>query len=652
MKIMKLKEFYKILAFTFISINAFSQSYVYNGNIVGISGTHIVNQISTTYNSETISGEYLTILGRGNSTITNPFIIVEGIDFLNDQDFDTHLDLYNDGNDSYTNLNNSLIYSLYNNGYDVLILDFDDATDYIQHNAMLLVSLINSFNLSDDNLIVMGYSMGGLVSRYALSWMESQCQNHHTRLYISHDSPHKGANFPLGLQELIEDIRNNTSVAWIAVDILIKSFEYSMPAARQMLVYHYENSKDGLARPSDDKIDLFTEMYNLNPEGNGYPSIPVKIAISNGNYSGNNQTGLSVGDEILHFDYNKDNDGLQLCECNLWQWIWGNCNDCSSFAPDEIKATVRTGFDASSPLEEFSIYSLGKNEIGNTGVKLIMGGSGSQTFSSNNYSYDIAPGSYSPGFMMLLGNTIWTQLTTNVSYITNTCFIPTISALDLNKGLSDPFDINNSQCSTVFDYIYANQSSNSNHFDLASGAKDFIINHVLTNENPINRLIYDDTDIEIANKTIFANEQYDKSASNSIFNSGSFLIKTGGYSNLVAGNSITLKPGFTAENGSVFSASINSTNFACSSSIIYSPHYLAPQPRSASSSEYASIIYNCSNIESFPSYNDELLYFDCYESFEHTTTQMDSLLNENISIYPNPTTGLLTITFSSEIILA
>jgi hypothetical protein len=314
---MKLKDIYRILALSFICINAFSQSYVYNGNIVGITGNHFVNKISTTYASKTISGEYLTILGRGNTSIKKPFIIIEGIDFLNNQDFDAHLSLYNDGNGPFTNLNNSLIYSLYNNGYDVIILDFDNATDYIQNNAMLLVSLINSLSLTDDNLVVMGYSMGGLVARYALTWMESNGQNHHTRLYISHDSPHKGANFPIGLQELIEDVRNNTAIALIAVDILIKTFEYNMPAARQMLVYHYLNSKDGIAKPSDDKLNLFTEMFNLNPQGNGYPSKPVKIAISNGNYSGNPQSGFSVGDKVLYFDYWKKNEG-GWCECNLW----------------------------------------------------------------------------------------------------------------------------------------------------------------------------------------------------------------------------------------------------------------------------------------------------------------------------------------------
>jgi hypothetical protein len=79
---------------------------------------------------------------------------------------------------------------------------------------------------------------------------------------------------------------------------------------------------------------------------------------------------------------------------------------------------------------------LGKNAIGNTGVKIPLGGTGTQTFKSSNYSYDNAPGSNSPNFINLLKDAISENLTSSVQVIPNTCFIPTISALDLNIGLS------------------------------------------------------------------------------------------------------------------------------------------------------------------------------------------------------------------------
>ena len=656
---MKLKDFYKILALLLISTNVLAQS-TYN-KVAGIPGDHDIINISTTYNSKAISGQYLKILGSGNSSVTKPFIIVEGIDFLNDQDFPAHLKLYNakNNNSSPANLDSALVYNLHREGYDVIILDFDNATDYIQNNAMLLVALINSLNLTEDNLVVMGYSMGGLVARYALTWMESQGQNHHTRLYVSHDAPHKGANFPLGFQELLEDVRDHLNYG-VIMNILLMTFEYNMPAARQMLVYHYLNSKDGIAKPSDDKLSLFNEMYNMNPNGNGYPSIPVKIAISNGNRSGIPQynfleeRNLLAGDEILHFNYIMEDNGV-FCSCGLWYLIWhGKCDQtCYPWVEDELTATVRAGFDDSKPLEEFSFYSMGKRPIGNTGVKLpLLGGKGSQTFDSRNYAYDIAPSSNSPNFIEKLKDAIETGLNlTNVKAVPNTCFIPTISALDLNIGLSESFGLNNSQCKTSFDYIHA-ETTNNNHFLLTAGAKNFILDHLSANESPINRVIYDDVNIDIANKTVNSNEQYDKTAANTITNSGSFVVKSGGSSKLVAGNSIHLKPGLRAESGSNFRASIAAGQL-CSSPVEFNPHYIYPLPilKSSANSEHIILYYDCSNYEEMPSYDPNYLYFNCYDSIAVTTQQLDSLLNKNISVYPSPTMGIITIAFSSEIIL-
>ena len=42
--------------------------------------------------------------------------------------------------------------------------------------------------------------MGGLVSRYALAWMEKQGEDHGTRTYLSIDAPHRGTYTSLGVQ--------------------------------------------------------------------------------------------------------------------------------------------------------------------------------------------------------------------------------------------------------------------------------------------------------------------------------------------------------------------------------------------------------------------------------------------------------------------
>jgi hypothetical protein len=665
---MKSIALYKISLLLLISFDIYSQTYNYSDRIEGLPNvSRTVNKFSTTFNGETIRGEYLTILGINHSDITNPFIIVEGIDFLDDQDFSTHIFLYNDGNNSSSNLNNALINNLYLGGYDIIILDFDNATDYIQNNAMLLVELINNLysspTLTGNDLVVLGYSMGGLVARYALAWMEANEQNHHTRLFISHDSPHKGANFPLGLQELVEDIRNNTSIAWIAVDILMKTFEYNIPAARQMLAYHYLNSADGEALPADDKISFFEELYNLNPAGNGYPSRPTKIAISNGNFSGNLQensitgSNLEVGDEILFFDYWKNNGNREVCHCTLIDFIFGQCKykcEMEYFASDHITATVRVGFPELLPTEEFFVYSKGKYEIGNTGIKIFMGGTGEQFFDKKNHSLDVAPGSFSSSYMELLGKSIAEKLTNNVTFIANTCFIPTTSALDLNIYYASPFNLNDAKCFTNFDFIHANEEDNIDHFNITDEATDFILQHTFNPVPPEEILVYDANELTIPSNTfIKASDSYNKTIATSITNAGIFQVEKDGKSVLIAGENITLSPGFSIDFGGTFIAKINDGLY-CQFENEYMPHYFGTKLKISNGIAPYYNEYNCDNIEEMQDYSLDSLYLDCFKPVdenEFTQAQIDSVLIENISIVPNPNDGVFEIQMSDKIII-
>lgn len=63
--------------------------------------------------------------------------------------------------------------------------------------------------------VVLGTSMGGIVSRYALGDMHAKHivspvsnPDHDTRIYFSHDSPHWGVNVPLGMQALTRSMYN------------------------------------------------------------------------------------------------------------------------------------------------------------------------------------------------------------------------------------------------------------------------------------------------------------------------------------------------------------------------------------------------------------------------------------------------------------
>ena len=86
--------------------------------------------------------------------------------------------------------------------YDIIYVNWDNGTDFIQRNAYVLEAVIkwvNDNKTGTNKNVVLGQSMGGLVARYALRDMENNGLNHDTSLYISHDAPHQGANIPLGI---------------------------------------------------------------------------------------------------------------------------------------------------------------------------------------------------------------------------------------------------------------------------------------------------------------------------------------------------------------------------------------------------------------------------------------------------------------------
>lgn len=94
--------------------------------------------------------------------------------------------------------------SVLDNDYDLVYIDFFNSTEDIRANAELLKVFLSEINTlkseagSTHKNVVLGQSMGGLVARYALKTMENDNELHDVATYISHDSPHLGANVPLG----------------------------------------------------------------------------------------------------------------------------------------------------------------------------------------------------------------------------------------------------------------------------------------------------------------------------------------------------------------------------------------------------------------------------------------------------------------------
>ena len=263
-------------------------------------------------------GEYELFLDTTNGVLDKPIFLVDGFD-PSDTRNSTAI---------YASLNygtgQNLATDLRAQGFDVIILNFpvytrantttivDGGVDFIQRNAFILVELINQINaqkVGTEENVVIGPSMGGLISRYALRYMEMNALDHQTRLYISFDSPHLGANVPIGFQHLFNYMAygplGNAQVQGI-VDGLIKS-----PASRQMLIDHFEGHLQ-----SGSAFEFNTASASLVPTGSpnyrdafqnelnamGFPNDVRNVSISNG--AGNGTSNYSPNFEVMNHTFN------------------------------------------------------------------------------------------------------------------------------------------------------------------------------------------------------------------------------------------------------------------------------------------------------------------------------------------------------------
>src|SRR5690606_2770083 len=193
-----------------------------------------------------------------------------------------------------------------NEGFDVVILNFptytsssngttviDGGADFIQRNAMIRVELIETINdlkTGTAQNVVIGPSMGGLISRYALRYMEQNSLEHDTRLYISFDSPHLGANVPIGLQYLFNYMVNGDPEIE-AVEPLVNGLLNSA-AAKQMLTDHYLShvGNDGYTQTAGSHLPLgapnFRNAFQDELNAMGFPQNVRNVSIANGSGTG------------------------------------------------------------------------------------------------------------------------------------------------------------------------------------------------------------------------------------------------------------------------------------------------------------------------------------------------------------------------------
>ncbi len=323
----------------------------------------------------------------GNNQLDNPIIILDGFDpgdkrKIEDCDCEQDVDcaaankengqfnpaLHDNMFDFQTyydenNAQQNALITLREQGFDVIMVNhptyetidlntgqtvtIDGGAYYIESNAMALIKLIQQTNgiargiNPSATLKIVGPSMGGQISRYALAYMEqkeevtgnSALWDHNVSHWVSVDSPHLGANIPLGDQALIYLLRNQSPGA--------SDFYYDQlgsPAALQQLIEQHRSpipafGYSGLPYPDESQVinellnartilqgfnedrgsSYFQTHYNNQSingvsGSNGFPVKSINLSLINGSLSGSKVTDLETQQGQLTFG----NDGEKV----------------------------------------------------------------------------------------------------------------------------------------------------------------------------------------------------------------------------------------------------------------------------------------------------------------------------------------------------
>ena len=460
-------------------------------------------------------------LSVNNTTgsIRRPLIIVEGFDPRNDFGFDEITSSMDVNASGFSNTFNNQLDNI--ESYDLIFVNYVNGIDFIQRNALALEAAIKyvndnktTFNGVRQQNVIIGQSMGGLVTRWALRDMELDGKAHETRLFISHDVPYWGANVPasaqLGVQylqswQIINGIGGFPPVVTYA-DMFPQINEgvamFASPAARQMLIKRYVLNGNGYVEENSWHDAFMNELNNM-----GWPANSRNILVSNGACNGtkafaDNSNLVSIGGTSGSLSW------LQIIGTGFLSSIFGTLNSTGiifgsgnpqfnnwNLIMDFPLSLITTKKTYTMDFRLNAVPSTGTGELFRAQIyndKKILWVINSRSYILNKvYSsfsgmlaLDNAPG----GQFDIRGQIDVTQITGQIPDFLNFiqpsinnprfCFVPTVSALAFNdpsSSLTANF-CNNIPClqtGSVADYLAS--GANEDHIEFTSGNAGWLL---------------------------------------------------------------------------------------------------------------------------------------------------------------------------------
>jgi hypothetical protein len=389
------------------------------------------------------------------------------------------------------------LHHLRNFGYEYYVVDWKESKLDMRFNALHLLCLIEylkSISPDDQEFVIIGESMGGVIARYTLNYMESKAyqaldftpffveatdpfnaaflslhpnfpfiwksflnpkllqRTHNTRLLITVDSPHQGANLPLAYQHLFRTVTFplsiipglNTMISQIPYLSIATIFDKKAP--RQLLKWYAQPTSAlipfSFYTPDPSHNSFFTQLKSF---GNGgTPVLAKMVALSDGAIDGSRQQDPNTNafrnynDYILKFDFDSKVKILWI----PFPFIGASARlQTNPYGTGQIfQASLGvSGYKLKLKFWSIKIVShytpiIGVSKIaGGVQPTCVTAGGYENLFNIPNFQGSINP--------QLLGGLLGFQA--NVSLISNGagfCFVPLESALDYNG--SAPFNNN------------------------------------------------------------------------------------------------------------------------------------------------------------------------------------------------------------------
>ena len=216
---------------------------------------------------------------------------------------------------------NKLLDKLRDEGYDIVILTYDDGKDFTINNAALFMELIQTVNTEKFNNgyyfenVASGYSGGGVTIRLALALMESRYKqgigpNPHTKLMVNYDGENQGVNSPIGIQHYVNYQKspsniipslNPVQIYADQINQLVMSFAHSSITGNTANEFLNYNALMLNNAPHFSQQILFNLLSNIpQNSSNGYPEFCRKISLAQGSGLGYNNRVTYTDPKLFH----------------------------------------------------------------------------------------------------------------------------------------------------------------------------------------------------------------------------------------------------------------------------------------------------------------------------------------------------------------